>query len=50
VAELKQELPGALKRLQQGNIAPMDFAQAAIGPGMVIFSRYSRCWSRMDGP
>ncbi len=42
VAELKRELPGALRRLQQGNIAPVDFAQAAIGPGMAIFSKHSR--------
>jgi putative DNA methylase len=42
VAELKRELPVALRRLQQGNIAPVDFAQAAIGPGMAVFSRYSR--------
>jgi putative DNA methylase len=42
VAELKRELPTALKRLQQGNIAPVDFAQAAIGPGMAIFSKYRR--------
>lgn|SRR5262249_14474700 len=42
VAELKHELPLALKHLQQGNIAPVDFAQAAIGPGMAIYSRYSR--------
>jgi putative DNA methylase len=41
VAELKRELPGALRHLQQGNIAPVDFAQAAIGPGMAIYSRYS---------
>ena len=34
VAELKRELPSALRHLQQGNIAPVDFAQAAIGPGM----------------
>ena len=33
---------GALKRLQEGNIAPVDLAQAAIGPGMAIFSGYSR--------
>jgi putative DNA methylase len=40
VGELKRELPGALRHLQQGNIAPVDFAQAAIGPGMAIYSRY----------
>jgi putative DNA methylase len=40
IAELKRELPAALRHLQQGNIAPVDFAQAAIGPGMAIYSRY----------
>ncbi len=42
VAELKRHLPSALRHLQQGNIAPVDFAQAAIGPGMAIYSRYGR--------
>jgi putative DNA methylase len=42
LADLRSELPLALRRLQQGNIAPVDLAQAAIGPGMGIFSRYSR--------
>ncbi len=41
VAELKRELPPALRHLQQGNVAPVDFAQAAIGPGMAVFSRYA---------
>jgi len=40
--ELRRELPKALKKLQKGNIAPVDLAQASIGPGMAIFSRYSR--------
>lgn len=40
--ELKRMLPSALRHLQQGNIAPVDFAQAAIGPGMAIYSRHSR--------
>jgi putative DNA methylase len=40
--DLKKELPAALKHLQQGNIAPVDLAQAAIGPGMAVFSRYAR--------
>lgn len=42
VAELKRELPAALRLLRQGNIAPVDFAQAAIGPGMAVFSKYRR--------
>ncbi len=40
--ELKRHLPTALRHLQQGNVAPVDFAQAAIGPGMAIYSKYSR--------
>jgi putative DNA methylase len=39
---LRAELPPALRRLQQGNIAPVDLAQAAIGPGMAVFSRYAK--------
>jgi len=39
--ELKSALPPALRHLQQGNVAPVDFAQAALGPGMAIYSRYS---------
>jgi putative DNA methylase len=39
---LQAELPAALRNLQRGNIAPVDFAQAAIGPGMAVFSRYSK--------
>lgn len=42
VAALRQELPGAIEMLQHGNIAPVDLAQASIGPGMATFSRYSR--------
>ncbi|UKO89782.1 DUF1156 domain-containing protein [Rhodococcus erythropolis] len=38
---LKEELPDKLKELQQGAIAPVDLPQAAIGPGMAVFSRYS---------
>jgi putative DNA methylase len=40
--ELRHSLPLALRHLQQGNVAPVDFAQAAIGPGMAIYSKYSR--------
>jgi putative DNA methylase len=39
---LKAELPEALKLLQRGNIAPVDLAQAAIGPGMAIYTRYAQ--------
>ena len=39
---LKEELPTALVYLQHSNIAPVDLAQAAIGPGMAIFTRYAK--------
>jgi putative DNA methylase len=42
LAALKAELPNALRLLQHGNIAPVDLAQAAIGPGMAVFSRYAK--------
>lgn len=37
---LKKELPDALRKLQESNIAPVDLAQASIGPGMAVYSRY----------
>ncbi len=48
--ELKKELPAALKHLQQGNIAPVDLAQAAIGPGMAVFSRYAKVMESSGQP
>jgi putative DNA methylase len=41
-AALKAELPEALAHLQRGNIAPVDLAQAAIGPGMAVYTRYAK--------
>ncbi len=42
VNTLKTELPVALAHLQRGNIAPVDLAQAAIGPGMAVYTRYAK--------
>lgn len=42
VSALKAELPKSLAQLQRGNIAPVDLAQAAIGPGMAVYTRYAR--------
>ncbi len=39
---LRSELPIALRNMQTGNIAPVDLAQASIGPGMAVYSRYSK--------
>ena len=37
---LKRELRPAIVNLQESNIAPVDMAQSAIGPGMAVYSRY----------
>ncbi len=42
VTALKAELPEAMRHLQAGNIAPVDLAQAAIGPGMAVYTRYAK--------
>lgn len=42
IGALHDELPDALRKLQQGAIAPVDLPQAAIGPGMAVFSRYAK--------
>ncbi|MDR2141417.1 MAG: hypothetical protein LBR11_06455, partial [Deltaproteobacteria bacterium] len=45
---LRTELKQAFLELQRANIAPVDLAQAAIGPGMAVYSRYS-CILNTDG-
>lgn len=42
INSLKTELPVALRHLQHGNIAPVDLAQAAIGPGVAVYTRFSQ--------
>ena len=42
VNALRRELRPALKKLQESNIAPVDLAQSAIGPGMGVYSRYRK--------
>ncbi|TJZ52108.1 DUF1156 domain-containing protein [Streptomyces piniterrae] len=39
---LRNELPDKLRKLQEGNLAPVDLPQSAIGPGIAVFSRYSK--------
>lgn len=39
---LKHELKPALHKLQMSNIAPVDLAQSAIGPGIGVYSRFSK--------
>ncbi len=50
VNSLKVELPWALAQLQRGNIAPVDLAQAAIGPGMAVYTRYSKVLDAQGKP
>ena len=43
IAALREEFPEALRKLEHdGKIAPVDLRQAAIGPGMSVFSRYAQ--------
>lgn len=50
VTALKAELPVALAHLQRGNIAPVDLAQAAIGPGMAVYTRYAKVLDTQGKP
>ena len=50
VAALRDELPTALAHLQSGNIAPVDLAQASIGPGMAVFTRYAKVLDAEGNP
>ena len=42
ISALRKELKSSLKKMQDSNIAPVDLAQSAIGPGMGIFSQYKK--------
>jgi putative DNA methylase len=48
--ELRQRLPQAIKELEHANIAPVDVAQAAIGPGMAIYSQSKAVLNPDDSP
>jgi len=47
---LKSELPGALAHLQRSNIAPVDLVQAAIGPGMAVYTRFANVLDAEGNP
>lgn len=42
VKALRRELKTALQKLQSSNLAPVDLAQSAIGPGIAVYSRYGQ--------
>lgn len=50
ISALKSEIPSALLHLQAGNIAPVDLAQAAIGPGMAVYTRFLKVLDAEGGP
>ena len=50
VTALKTDLPIALANMQRGNIAPVDLAQAAIGPGMAVYTRYAKVLDAAGNP
>ena len=50
VARLRSELPSALKKIREGGVGPVDMAQAAIGPGMGIFTAASKVLEPDDTP
>jgi putative DNA methylase len=47
---LRDEMPKALGHLQRANIAPVDLAQATIGPGMAVYTRYDRVLDASGDP
>ncbi len=47
---LRSELPRALRLLQTGNVAPVDLAQAAIGPGMAVYTRHAQVLDAAGNP
>lgn len=50
VMALKRELHAALDELRSSNIAPVDLAQSAIGPGIGVYSRFSQVFEADGSP
>ena len=50
MARLRAELPAALRHIRAGGARPVDEAQAAIGPGMGVFTAFSRVLEPDDTP
>ena len=50
VARLRSELPDALAKIREGGVGPVDMAQAAIGPGMGVFTAASKVLEADDSP
>ena len=50
VARLRAALPNALAKIRSGGVAAVDFAQAALGPGMEVFTSAARVLELDDTP
>lgn len=50
ISQLESDLPNEIRGLTERGIGPIDLAQAAIGPGMKIFSKYTRVESMAGEP
>ena len=50
VARLRAELPAALNNIRAGGVGPVDMAQAALGPGMGVFTAAARVLEPDDTP
>ena len=48
IRELKAGLKDALEKMQKATMAPVDMAQAAIGPGIAVYSRYEKITDMND--
>ena len=50
IARLRATLPLALRNIRAGGVGPVDMAQAAIGPGMGVFTTASKVLEPDDAP
>jgi len=50
LTELRRELPLAIKTFVSAGVPAVDLAQASIGPGISIFSRYEKVFSAYGEP
>ncbi|RYD96172.1 MAG: DUF1156 domain-containing protein [Sphingobacteriales bacterium] len=49
VRQLKRDMPDAIDAIRKAGVGPVDMQQSVIGPGMGIFSRYSKVLEDDDG-
>ena len=47
---LKRELPEAIDDIRKAGVGPVDMQQSVIGPGMGVFTRYSKVLESDDSP